>query len=589
MCSAKTPYPTNHMAYARHKQNYLELSLMHSGGKSTKKWSTLVHHGVIFYPDYQPHGLPILYHDQQIYLAPEAEEWITYYTHPRFDKYKTDRFNKNFFNDWKKKLTPEQRKQITNLSQCDLTQIRDHQIQQRDQKKQESDRMDKQAKEAKKQSNDQIKSRYMVAMVDGVEQTIDNFMVEPPTIFTGRGSHPLSGKIKARLRPEDIILNIGTMPVPIPYKYDPIESKLIPMDARWGSVISDNSLEWIACWQNNVTMKNNYARFGRKSGFKMRSDEAKYDLARKLKKRIKKIRAKNEANIRSSDMETRQLATALYLIDSLALRIGNEKTEDQADTVGVSTLRIKNVALLDNHIVKLDFLGKDSIRYVNKFEVPETIYANIKDFHTGKDNSQQLFDMIDSDTLNKYIKRFMKKLTSKVFRTYNASSLMQRELKKITQKYHAYDKKDKLQKIRHEYELANLKVARLANHQKVQSIGSSQQIDKTTQRTADLASKLRRLERDKDTRIAESKDTKAIGKKIGSLKQKIKELKNKKKLQTEAKTLSANTSKINYIDPRITVAFLKANGLEASIDKFFTKTHQKQFEWAMQTDAQYRF
>lgn len=33
-------------------------------------------------------------------------------------------------------------------------------------------------------------------------------------------------------------------------------------------------------------------------------------------------------------MATRQLATCLYFIDKLALRAGNEKGEEEADTVG---------------------------------------------------------------------------------------------------------------------------------------------------------------------------------------------------------------------------------------------------------------
>ena len=36
----------------------------------------------------------------------------------------------------------------------------------------------------------------------------------------------------------------------------------------------------------------------------------------------------------SSDEKDRQLAVATYLIDKLALRVGNEKGEDEADTVG---------------------------------------------------------------------------------------------------------------------------------------------------------------------------------------------------------------------------------------------------------------
>ena len=61
-------------------------------------------------------------------------------------------------------------------------------------------------------------------------------------------------------------------------------------------------------------------------------------------------------------------------IENLALRVGNEKGSDEADTVGVSSLRVEHIEFLDNNKIKLDFLGIDSVRYVNKFDVPELVY-----------------------------------------------------------------------------------------------------------------------------------------------------------------------------------------------------------------------
>lgn len=566
------------------------------GGGSVKKWNTLQHYGVMFYPEYEPHGVPIKYGVERtiITLNPEAEEFITYYVQSRFDKYRTDKFNKNFFNDWKTLLSPDLRKKITDFALCNLDDIKKYVERSSEQKKTDRADLTKEEREEEKEKNDKEKEKYSFAMVDGAKQMIDNFLVEPPTIFVGRGSHPLSGSIKKRLYPEDITLNIGPdMKIPVPHVFNKGEDQdgSATEKSRWGSIISDNTLEWIASWQNNVTQKYNYARFGRKSGFKMKSDENKYDKARFLKKKINRIREKNEMNMKSEDPEIRQLATALYLIDKLALRIGNEKKDDEADTVGVTTLKIKNVYLMENSILKLDFLGKDSIRYVNKIKVPEIVYQNIKNFHdgSGKGNNDELFDLINADTLNKYIKQFMKKLTSKVFRTFNASYLMQIELKKISNKYKDYDKNDKLEKIHHEYEMANLKVAKLCNHQKVASKSSGDKIEKTQTKLQELQTNLRKLKREKDKKIEAGSKTTAINKRISALQQKIKTVKNRKSLQSESKTLSAGTSKINYIDPRITIAFLKMNNLMDGLDKFFNKTHQKQFVWAMDVDDSFKF
>jgi DNA topoisomerase-1 len=55
------------------------------------------------------------------------------------------------------------------------------------------------------------------------------------------------------------------------------------------------------------------------------SDHKKFETARQLKKHIGKIRKTYMEELTSKDEAARQRATALYLIDNLALRVGNEK------------------------------------------------------------------------------------------------------------------------------------------------------------------------------------------------------------------------------------------------------------------------
>jgi DNA topoisomerase-1 len=50
--------------------------------------------------------------------------------------------------------------------------------------------------------------------------------------------------------------------------------------------------------------------------------------------------------IQDKDMRNKQLGTTTYIIDKLALRVGNEKGDDQADTVGCCSLRVEHVKLL---------------------------------------------------------------------------------------------------------------------------------------------------------------------------------------------------------------------------------------------------
>ena len=93
---------------------------------------------------------------------------------------------------------------------------------------------------------------------------------------------------------------------------------------------------------------------------------------------------------------TRQLATALYFIDRLALRAGHEKGEDEADTVGCCSLRFEHISLEPPTRVTFDFLGKDSIRYVNSFEVDPQVFKNLKIFKKPpKGEGDMLFDRLN--------------------------------------------------------------------------------------------------------------------------------------------------------------------------------------------------
>jgi len=47
----------------------------------------------------------------------------------------------------------------------------------------------------------------------------------------------------------------------------------------------------------------------------------------------------------------------------------------------------------------------------------------------------------------------------------------------------------------------------------------------------------------------------------------------------ENKTISLGTSKLNYLDPRISVQWCKTH--EVPIEKVYTKTHREKFRWAI--------
>ncbi|GMQ02427.1 hypothetical protein CsSME_00048659 [Camellia sinensis var. sinensis] len=221
------------------------------------------------------------------------------------------------------------------------------------------------------------------------------------------------GKLKRRIQPRDITINIG--------KDAPIPECPIPGE-RWKEIRHDNTVTWLAFWNDPIIPKEfKYVFLVASSSLKGQSDKEKYEKLRMLKDYIQGIRAAYTKDFTSKDITRRQIAVATYLIDKLALKAGNDKDDDEVDTVGCCTLKVENVEPMPPNILKFDFLGKDSIRYQNEVEVELPVFKAIQQFRTGKSGGYDLFDKLDTNKLNAHLKELMPGLTVKVFRTYNAS------------------------------------------------------------------------------------------------------------------------------------------------------------------------
>lgn len=223
-------------------------------------------------------------------------------------------------------------------------------------------------------------------MVDGLAERISNYLVEPPGIFRGRGEHPKSGRIKKRILPEDVTLNLGLD--------DPVPKCDMPGHS-WGEIINNTEATWIANYKDKNNEKSTkYVFLAANSKFKGMNDFNKYEKARRLKEFIGKVREDYSKKL-EENTENKQLGVATYLIDKLALRVGNEKGEDEADTVGCCSLRVEHIIIEDENYIVLDFLGKDSMRYYNRIQVDEKVHENLRKFVKGKEKSDNLFDLIN--------------------------------------------------------------------------------------------------------------------------------------------------------------------------------------------------
>ena len=75
--------------------------------------------------------------------------------------------------------------------------------------------------------------------------------------------------------------------------------------------------------------------------------------------------------------------------------------------------------------------------------------------------------------------------------------------------------------------------------------------------------------------------------KVAQIEKRIDKAKEDMLQKDRLKNVSLGTSKINYNDPRITIAWCKKH--EVPIQKQFPKTLLAKFAWAMNTDPEYRF
>lgn len=251
--------------------------------------------------------------------------------------------------------------------------------------------MTKEEKLKIKEEKEAEAKEYGFAIIDGHKQKIGNFRIEPPGLFRGRGDHPKMGCLKKRITPKDVIINCGKgSAVPTP-----------PPGTKWKEVRHDNGVTWLCSWTENVLGNNKYIMLNPSSKIKGEKDFEKFETARKLKGIIGEIRKQYTEDLKNREMRIRQRAVALYFIDKLALRAGNEKdTEEAADTVGCCSLRVEHIKLNDEldgkkYVVEFDFLGKDSIRYYNQVPVEKQVFKNLKMFKENKDPGDDLFDRLD--------------------------------------------------------------------------------------------------------------------------------------------------------------------------------------------------
>ncbi|XP_055004095.1 DNA topoisomerase I, mitochondrial isoform X2 [Boleophthalmus pectinirostris] len=552
------------------------------------KWKFLEHKGPYFPPEYQPvpDDVQFYYDGKPVKLSLVAEEVALYFAQMLDHEYTTKEvFRENFFKDWRKEMTLEERSLIKDLNKCDFGEM--HAMHKA--KVEARKNMTKEEKQALKDANQKIVDEFGYCLLDHHKERIGNFKIEPPGLFRGRGEHPKQGMLKKRIQPEDVIINCSKESrIPVP-----------PAGHRWKEVRHDNTVTWLASWTENIQGSIKYIMLNANSKLKGEKDWEKYEVARKLKTCVDDIRYQYNQDLKSKQMGTRQRAVALYFIDKLALRAGNEKEEGEtADTVGCCSIRVEHITLHDKldgdeYVVEFDFLGKDSIRYYNKVPVIKKVFKNLKLFMENKEPGDDLFDRLNTQMLNKHLSSLMAGLTAKVFRTYNASITLQQQLKELT------NKGDSVAEMILSYNRANRAVAILCNHQRAppktfeQSMANLQaKIDTRKEQLALAKSELKQAKKEAKSKDNSDPKSQALVDRKKAIVKRCEDQLLRMELQAtdreENKQIALGTSKLNYLDPRISVAWCKKFGVP--LDKIYNKSQRDKFAWAIDmTEEDFEF
>lgn len=143
-------------------------------------------------------------------------------------------------------MTPSERKVITNFSLCDFSRLVAHLTMLSEKKKARSAKQ----KAKEKQLREDLKNKYQYFTMNGRQEQINNFMVEPPGLYMGRGDNKNIGKIKARIEPKDVILNCSANCRP-----------KAPPGTHWKAIIHDQTITWLACYKDSITVQLTYVYF----------------------------------------------------------------------------------------------------------------------------------------------------------------------------------------------------------------------------------------------------------------------------------------------------------------------------------------
>lgn len=178
-------------------------------------------------------------------------------------------------------------------------------------------------------------------------------------------------------------------------------------------IAKDPKSALVATWSD--TKGRTVYRYSKKHDSK--SSVQKFDRLKVLFTKIPKLDADIQKGMLSKDKETRDTASALYLISRTGLRVGNETTHRRAavHAYGATTLLDKHVKV-SGDTVNFDFIGKKGIQ-IKKSVKDQTLAKMMTD--RLKNKGEKLFEL----TSDKKARSFIKQSVGAKFKVHDLRTL----------------------------------------------------------------------------------------------------------------------------------------------------------------------
>jgi len=518
----------------------------------------LIHNGV-YIPPYEPKGYTIKYKGKKIKLTPEQEEMVVAFV-KKFDTdyMKDEVFVNNFLSDLRIALNIEEE---VKLEDFDFSSVYEALQKEKELKKNLPKEMKKKLREDRKKMREALKEKYGYAIVDGQRVPIMNWTVEPPGLYISKGKHPLRGRYKRRIKEEEIILNLSP-DAPRP-------------DGRWKVEWKPDKL-YIARWRDPLSGKWKYVWFSMDSVIRQERAKKKWDLALKIPKYQKKLDKHIKSAILSDDEERQKLGLAVWLIQQMGIRVGDEKIAGETGNVGCTTLKKENIQFEGNKVI-LDFIGKDFVPWHRELELPSDIHKVFFKLWKKTPKGQRVFDSLNSKKIAKFLQEVIPNATAKIFRTHLAGKTWEMSEEKYTSLYEVKEDSPLYLK-KTAFKLINCDVAKRLNHKKKLPKNFQERLKKKEERIQKYEEKLKELE-EKLKKAKTEKQKARLLERIRKIKEKIVEYRLDYEVTKETAEWNLNTSLNSYIDPRRILKYcLKYN---YPVEKAYSKSLRKKFEWAM--------